>query len=148
MTKGAWAGRRTRMAMRSRNTVRYISTCSFALMCVLPAQAAPPAKSAKAPPVVINIRTASDLAAACTVRPTSRTEFARLNFCNGFAQGVLQTDQQSQSATKICIPNRSPKRSDTMNEFARWVQADVSRKNELASVAFLQFMAGRFPCTS
>ena len=33
-----------------------------------------------------------------------------------------------------------------MKEFAGWVRADASRKDELASVAFLRFMAGRFPC--
>jgi hypothetical protein len=33
-----------------------------------------------------------------------------------------------------------------MKEFASWVRADPSRKDELASVAFLQFMAGQFPC--
>jgi hypothetical protein len=95
----------------------------------------------------LNIRTAGELADACTVTPTSQASFARLNFCNGFAQGVLQTDRQNSNGTKICIPNPSPKRSETMKEFAGWVRADVSRTDELASVAFLRFMAGRFPCT-
>jgi hypothetical protein len=96
--------------------------------------------------VNVNIRTAGDLADACTAIPTSQTSFARLNFCNGFAQGVLQTERQNSSGAKFCVPSPSPKRSETMKEFASWVRADASRKDEVASVAFLRFMAGRFPC--
>jgi hypothetical protein len=118
-----------------------------AVVSLSPANAAAPMKSANSVPVAINIRTADDLAAACTFKPASRTDFARLNFCNGFAQGALQTNQQNPSGPKICIPSPSPKRSETMKVFASWVRADISRKDDLASVAFLQFMAGRFPCT-
>ena len=39
-----------------------------------------------------------------------------------------------------------PPQHETMKKFASWVRADVSRKDEVASVAFLRFMAGRFPC--
>ena len=127
--------------------MRVVVILLSAVVCISPARAATPAKAANSAPVAVNIRTAGDLAAACTVKPASRTEFARLNFCNGFAQGVLQTDQQNPNGTKTCIPNPSPKRSETMKEFASWVRADVSRKDDLASVAFLRFMAGRFPCT-
>jgi hypothetical protein len=119
----------------------------LAIGYVSPIHAAPPSK----PPmptatVSVTIRSAGDLADACTVAPTSRVNFARLNFCNGFAQGILQTNGQNPNGTKICFPNPPPKRSDTMREFASWVRADVSRKDDLASGAFLQFMAGRFPC--
>jgi hypothetical protein len=123
-------------------------TLIFCLAVVFgsPTHAAAPAKGARPAPVNLNIRTAGDLADACTVSPTSQTSFARLNFCNGFAQGIIQTNTENPSGTKICIPNPSPKRSETMKEFAGWVRADASRKDELASVAFLRFMAGRFPC--
>jgi Rap1a immunity proteins len=126
--------------------VRAIIILLSTVVSVSQASAATPMKSANSAPAAINIRTAGDLAAACTIKPASRTDFARLNFCNGFAQGVLQTNQQNPSGTKVCIPNPSPKRSETMVAFAGWVRADVSRKDDLASVAFLQFMAGRFPC--
>ena len=125
---------------------RLILVCCLAMSCISPALAAPPTTAPKAAPVSVSVRTAGNLADACTVKPANRTDFARLNFCNGFAQGVLQTNQQSQNGTKICIPSPSPKRSETMAEFARWVRADASRKDDLASTAFLQFMAGRFPC--
>ena len=129
--------------------MRIILVVCLIIVGISPSRAAAPTRAAGAPPapVSVNIRTAGDLADACTTRPTDRVSFARLNFCNGFAQGVLQTDRQSPSGTKICMPDSSPKRSATMNEFASWVRADASRKDEVASVAFLRFMAGRFPCT-
>ena len=129
--------------------MRIIVVFCLIVVCVSPTRAAAPSRPAKAAPapISVNIRTAGELADACTTRPTDKASFARLNFCNGFAQGVMQTDRQSPNATKICMPNPSPKRSVTMKEFASWVRADVSRKDDVASVAFLQFMAGRFPCT-
>jgi hypothetical protein len=114
--------------------------------CVSTAQAqtAPPKPASDA--TSLSIKTANDLANACTITPNSKDTFARLTFCNGFAQGILHTNAQDKDGTKICMPNPSPKRSDTMKEFATWVRADVARRVEAASTAFLRFMAGRFPC--
>jgi hypothetical protein len=126
--------------------MRFILIFCLAVVFGSPTHAAAPAKAPRPAPVNLNIRTAGDLADACTVSPTSQTSLARLNFCNGFSQGTIQTNTQNPSGTKICIPSPSPKRSETMKEFAGWVRADASRKDELASVAFLRFMAGRFPC--
>ena len=128
--------------------MRIILVVCLIAIGISPTRAAAPTRAVRSPPapVSINIRTAGDLADACTTRPVDRVSFARLNFCNGFAQGVLQTDRQNPSGTKVCMPNPSPKRSETMREFAGWVRADVSRKDAVASVAFLRFMAERFPC--
>ena len=71
---------------------RLILVCCLAMSCISPAWAALPSTSPKAAPVSVNVRTAGDLAYACTVKPASRTDFARLNFCNGFAQGVLRDE--------------------------------------------------------
>ena len=122
------------------------SLCLVAAAFLVTAQA--PSKPARPAAPSINVRTAGDLAAACSLKPASKQEFAILNFCNGFAQGVLQTNQQSEAPTKICFPNPAPKRSATMVEFSRWVAADTAtRKSELASTGFLKFMSGRFPCS-
>jgi hypothetical protein len=126
--------------------MRFVRIFSVAVVFASPTHAAAPTKAPTSTSASINIRTAGDLAGACTLGSTSKTSFARLNFCNGFAQGIIQTNSQNQNGTKICIPSPSPKRSETMKEFAGWVRADASRKDELASVAFLRFMAGRFPC--
>lgn len=121
--------------------------CLATTVLALPLPAAPATtKSPKAAPVSINIKTAGDLADSCTVSPDSKLSFARLNFCSGFAQGILQTNGQSPSGTKVCFPSPAPKRTDTMKEFAVWLRANESRKEELASVVFLKFMGERFPC--
>ena len=126
--------------------MRVIPVFCLALACAGPIRAAAPAQSPPPPSLNLNIRTADDLAGACTTAPTSNASAASLNFCNGFAQGILQTNAQNTGGTKICIPNPSPRRSVTMKEFAGWVRSDPSRRVEVASVAFLRFMAGRFPC--
>jgi Rap1a immunity proteins len=115
--------------------VRIILVVCLIVVGISPTRAAAPTKAVKAlpAPVSINIRTAGDLADACTTRPADRVSFARLNFCNGFAQGALQTHRQNASGTKVCMPNPSPKRSETMKEFASWVRADASRKDEVAA---------------
>ena len=123
--------------------MRAIIVCLTAI-CAAPTFAAQLTTQTTAPSIVI--KTAGDLATACTVAPKTKTDIARLNFCNGFAQGVLQINQQNDSGTKICLSNPAPKRSDTMKEYASWVRADPARRVELASVSFLKFMGGRFPC--
>jgi len=125
------------MVNRERLLMRLILASYLVMLCVLSANAAPATIIPNAAPISLNIRTAGDLANACTIKPTNKVDFARLNFCNGFAQGVLQTNQQNQNGTRICVPNPSPKRSETMVEFARWVRADASRKDDMASTAFL-----------
>jgi hypothetical protein len=114
----------------------------LALTCALPAVAAPP----KARPVSINIRTAADLAVACSAKPVSPGNAALLNFCNGFAQGVVQTERLNPGGSKICLPTPAPKRSETMKEFVTWVMADAARKTEVASAGFIRFMSEKYPC--
>jgi hypothetical protein len=79
-------------------------------------------------PTSIKVKTANDLADSCAVTPSSNISFVRLNFCTGFAQGILQTNAQNSDGTKICLPNPAPRRSETMKEFATWVRADPSRR--------------------
>ena len=68
----------------------------------------------KLPPVSLNISTAGDLALACSAKPVSPGNAALLNFCNGFAQRVVQTERLNPSGSKICLPTPAPKRSETM----------------------------------
>src|ERR1051326_7029738 len=103
------------------------------LAWAVPAVAAPP----KAPPVNINIRTAGDLAIACSAKPVSPGNAALLNFCNGFAQGVVQTERLNPGGSKICLPTPAPKRRETMKEFVTWVMADAARKKDGASESFI-----------
>jgi Rap1a immunity proteins len=117
-------------------------TIILAMTWALPAVAAQP----KAPPVSMNIRTAGDLAVACSARPVSPGNAALLNFCNGFAQGVVQTERLNPEGSKICLPTPAPKRSETMKEFVTWVTADATRKKEDASAGLIRFMSERYSC--
>jgi Rap1a immunity proteins len=118
-------------------------TIILAMAWAVPAVAAPPAK---APPVSINIRTVGDLAVACSAKPVNPGNAALLNFCNGFAQGVVQTEQLNSGGSKICLPSPAPKRSETMKQFVSWVMADAARKEEGASAGFVRFMSEQYPC--
>jgi len=68
------------------------------------------------------------------------------NFCNGFAQGVVQTERLDPGGSKNCLPTPAPKRSETMKQFVTWVMADTARKEEGASAGFIRFMSERYPC--
>src|SRR3974390_1828810 len=114
----------------------------LALTWAVPAVAGPP----KAPPVSINIRTAGDLALAGSAQPVSPGNAALLNFCNGFAQGVVDTEKLNSGGSKICLPTPAPKRSETMKQFVTWVMADAARQKEGASAGFIRFMSERYPC--
>ena len=54
-----------------------------------------------------------------------------LNFCNGFAQGVVQTERLNSEGSKICLPTPAPKRSETMKQLVTWVMADTARKERV-----------------
>jgi Rap1a immunity proteins len=120
----------------------------LALICGV--AAAPPTTptTPKTPPapISLNIRTAGDLADACSTPPNSAANAAKVNFCNGFAQGVIQTARLNATGLKVCFPSPAPKRNETMKEFVTWTKADANRKDQEASAAFLGFMADRFPC--
>jgi hypothetical protein len=116
----------------------------LALTWAIPAVAASP----QAPAVNINIRTPGDLALACSAKPVSPSNVALLNFCNGFGQGVVQTERLGPGGSKICLPTPSPKRSVTMKEFVTWVTADAARQKEGASAGCIRFMSERYPCNT
>jgi hypothetical protein len=118
-------------------------TILLALTLVWTVNAAPAPKS---PTISLNIRTAEDLAVACSARPTTPSNAALLNFCNGFAQGVVQSESQNPGGSKICFPKPAPKRSETMAEYAKWVSADAARKKEVASTSLIRFMSEQYPC--
>ena len=117
-------------------------TIILAMILALPAVAAQP----KAPPVSINIRTAGDLAVACSARPVSPGNAALLNFCNGFAQGIVQSERLNPEGSKICLPTPARKRSETMKQFVTWVMADTARKEEGASAGFIRSCRNAIPC--
>ena len=71
-----------------------------------------------AQPIILQARTAGDLAALCAADPGSAGADAKINFCHGFAQGAVD-DRMRVAADKkpFCFPSPVPSRSSTMHEF-------------------------------
>lgn len=100
-----------------------------------------------AEPISIRTNTAGELADACGTNPKEAGADARINFCHGFAQGAIATQLRLAGDKKpFCFPSPAPKRSETMNEFVRWVRADGGRTTLNSSEGLFQFLGQRYPC--
>ncbi|HET6233939.1 MAG TPA: Rap1a/Tai family immunity protein [Acetobacteraceae bacterium] len=102
--------------------------------------------TARAQAVSLHARTAGDLAGLCSANPRDSTGPARLNYCDGFAQGAVDVELMHAGGTKpFCIPPGT-KREVTLHEFASWVRANPSRESEAATSGLFHFLAERYPC--
>ncbi len=99
--------------------------------------------AARAQQVSLHARTAADLAELCSANPRDATGPARLNYCDGFAQGAL--DVEIRHGGKFCIP-AGTKREVTLHEFASWVRAIPSRESDDATSGLFHFLGERYPC--
>jgi hypothetical protein len=101
---------------------------------------------ARAQAVSLHVRSAGDLAEMCGASPNEPTGAARLNYCSGFAQGVVDLDLRHAGGKKpFCFPP-DIKREVTLHEFASWVRAVPSRGSEEATSELLRYLAERYPC--
>jgi hypothetical protein len=117
---------------------------------LLPAAAALAALAALAAPARaaepgFEPRTVGDLADVCTGGPGGAERAAAENFCDGFAQGVLQL-MRAHEKTAICLPDHPPTRRQTMAEFVTWSKAKEDRAGAPASRGLEAFFKQRFPC--
>jgi hypothetical protein len=100
-----------------------------------------------AQPIVLQARTAGDLAALCAADPSSPGADAKINFCHGFAQGAVD-DRLRVSADKkpFCFPNPTPTRASTMQQFVAWVRSDPANRDMPVLDGLFKFLGERFPC--
>jgi hypothetical protein len=100
-----------------------------------------------AQPILLQARTAGELAALCAVSPETPGADAKINYCHGFAQGAVD-DRLRVDADKrpFCFPSPAPSRTSTMHEFASWVHADASRREMPVLDGLFTFLHERFPC--
>ena len=115
----------------------------LALLAV--ALAAPAAQAQRA--VNIQARTAGELAELCAANPKEAMGDAKINFCQGYAQGALSTELRHTEGKKLfCFPSPAPTRRETMAQFVDWVRALPDHKSLPAAEGFFHFLSERFPC--
>lgn len=112
----------------------FLAPLAFALLAV-------PAHAQR--PIALHARTAGELAQLCTTSPQQPAGEAKLNYCHGFAQGVV--DVEKMHGMRFCIPPGTS-RDTTLAEFARWVGAEPQRRSANAVTGLTQFLTERYPC--
>ncbi|HEY2620396.1 MAG TPA: Rap1a/Tai family immunity protein [Acetobacteraceae bacterium] len=104
-----------------------------------------PAQAQRA--VLLQARTAGDLAELCAASPKDPQGDAKINFCHGFAQGAITVELRHTEGKKpFCFPSPSPTRTATMNEFVAWVRSMPDHKTPPAIDGLFQFLGERYPC--
>jgi hypothetical protein len=97
--------------------------------------------------VVLQARTAGELAELCAANPKAPEGDAKINFCHGFAQGAILVEQRHTEGKKLfCFPSPAPTRTATMGEFVNWVRALPEHRTPSAIDGLFQFLADRYPC--
>jgi hypothetical protein len=110
------------------------------------ALAAPAIPGIAAQPIALHAQSAGELAELCGAAPGSPGADAKINFCNGFAQGVVDLDLKHAGEKKpFCVPTGTSRRS-TMSEFVNWVRAAPAHRDLPATDGLLQFLGDRYPC--
>jgi hypothetical protein len=92
----------------------------------------------------LHARTAGELAAMCSVNPHEPAAEAKINYCHGFAQGVV--DVELMHGKPFCWPSPPPSRDATLEQFVRWVRAQPDRARENPVIGLMQFLRDRYPC--
>lgn len=101
---------------------------------------APPAHAQGFP-----VRTAGDLAALCAGGPGGAQKAAAINFCHGYAQGVLSLLQEHASKS-VCLPAKPPSRTQTMASFIAWTKSSENRASAPAARGLEAFFKETFAC--
>ena len=100
-----------------------------------------------AQPITLRVRTAGDLAELCGANPKEPAADAKINYCHGFAQGVVDLELQHTADKKpFCFPTPAPSRSATLGEFVNWVRSLPEHRTLPATDGLFKFLAERFPC--
>ena len=100
-----------------------------------------------AQPIVLQARTAGELAALCATDPTSSGADAKINFCHGFAQGAVDDRLRMATGAKpFCFPNPTPTRTATLRDFVTWVRTTPENRDLPVLDGLFKFLGERYPC--
>ncbi|MGH7103129.1 MAG: Rap1a/Tai family immunity protein [Acetobacteraceae bacterium] len=97
------------------------------------------------------LRNTGDLVALCSATSSDPMAVQAVNFCNGFAVGVVRVLQKVDAAEAphralFCLPKKRPSRSESVAEFVRWANADPTHEAMPAEDGLASFLAAIFPC--
>lgn len=92
----------------------------------------------------VHVRNAGELAELCAANPREPGSDARINYCHGFTQGVV--DVELMHGKPFCFPSPAPARTATLHQFAEWVHESADRRNANAVTGLMQFLTERYPC--
>ena len=95
-------------------------------------------------------RTTGDVVALCDPQANSPIDNAGINFCEGFVQGTVLTQQEYQANPRnrklFCLPDPAPTRNEAMSGFVAWAQASSDRMTMPAVDGLITFLGERYPC--
>ena len=95
-------------------------------------------------------RTTGDLVTLCDPKSDSAIDNAGINFCDGFVQGVILTQQEHQANPRakqfFCLPDPPPTRNDGVGAFVAWAQASSDRRSMPAVDGLITFLGEHYPC--
>jgi hypothetical protein len=107
----------------------------------------PAAVQAAPESISLHANNAGELADLCGANPNQSAADAKINFCHGYAQGMLDAvKKRAQEAKKFCFPPNAPSRAVVMGEFVNWVRAMPDHRNQTAFDGLTNFFGERFPC--
>ena len=97
--------------------------------------------------VDLHARTAGDLAELCGANPKTAGADAKINFCHGFTQGVVDVELMKAGDKKpFCFPSPAPSREATLAQFVDWTRALPAHASANAVDGLMQFLGERYPC--
>jgi hypothetical protein len=97
--------------------------------------------------ISLHARTAGELAELCGANPREAGADAKINYCHGFTQGVVDVELMKAGDKKpFCWPNPPPTRDATLAQFVDWVRALPAHRSEGSVDGLMQFLAERYPC--
>jgi len=98
------------------------------------------------------VTTTAQLLNLCTASQTDPMAVPALNFCHGFAVGVVRVLQEEDAAdprskAMFCLPATGADRNQALAEFVQWASADPSRMSLPATDGIAEFLAASYPCS-
>ncbi len=95
-------------------------------------------------------KTTADVVALCDPHGNTALDNAGVNFCSGFLQGVVLTEQEHEanphSRQFFCLPDPAPTRNEVMGAFVAWARTSPDRMNLSAVDGLISFLGERYAC--